>query len=197
MNAFRHNTASLLVFVLLSCFSLIDGKSLGADETCVGMQRDHSYDFDLPNAVTLNVQNDESCDAEWTIDKNFIAILDGSIGSIHFSLPFKKVTRQGISVDYCPVSIQYHVSCSKYTKNINCYCTNSTDNKTVFETSLPPTARDTLSSGSTKRQHYCAIAVAAAFVISFVILAFSICRTNCSVKYASARTSADEQNQPG
>jgi len=43
---------------------------VAADETCVGMQRDHSYDFDLPNAVTLNVQNDESCDAEWTIDVN-------------------------------------------------------------------------------------------------------------------------------
>ncbi|CAM4699933.1 unnamed protein product [Leuciscus chuanchicus] len=183
-------SSALLFLVLVSWFSLIEGKSL-EDETCVGMQReDGSYDFDLPDAVTLNVQ-DDACDAEWTIDKTFTAVLDGSV--IHFSHPFKNVTRQGIRVNYCPVSAQFHVTCPKYTKELACYCTNSTDNKPVFKTSLPP--RDTLSSGSTKRQHYCAIAVAATFVISFVILAFSICRTNSSAKYA--RASADEQNQPG
>lgn len=43
---------------------------VAADEACVGMQReDGSYDFDLPGAVTLNVQ-DDACDAEWTIDVN-------------------------------------------------------------------------------------------------------------------------------
>lgn len=41
---------------------------VAADETCVGMRReDNSYDFDLPEGVTLNVQNDK-CDLEWTID---------------------------------------------------------------------------------------------------------------------------------
>lgn len=43
---------------------------VAADETCVGTQReDGSYDFDLPDAVTMNVQ-DDACDAEWTIDVN-------------------------------------------------------------------------------------------------------------------------------
>ncbi|XP_077061013.1 uncharacterized protein LOC143713925 [Siphateles boraxobius] len=156
------------------------------------MQReDRSYDFDLPDAVTLNVQ-DDACDAEWTIDKIFTAILDGSL--INFSHPFKNVTRQGIRVNYCPVTVQFHVACPKYTRHLACFCTNSTDNKPVINTSLPP--RDTFYSGSTKRQHYCAIAVVATVVISFVILAFSICRTNSSAKYAPTRASADEEHQP-
>lgn len=37
-------------------------------ETCVGIRReDSSYDFELPDAVAVNVQN-RACDAEWTID---------------------------------------------------------------------------------------------------------------------------------
>ncbi|KAK7147505.1 hypothetical protein R3I94_010128 [Phoxinus phoxinus] len=178
---------ALIFLVLLSGVSLIGGKSL-EDETCVGLQReDRSYNFDLPEAVTLNVQND-ACDAEWTIDKIFTAVLDGS--SISYTPPFKNVTRQGICVNYCPVSVWFHVTCPKYTRELACYCTNSTDNQPVFNTSLPH--RDT--SSSTKRQHYCAMAVAVTFVI--VILAFSIYRANSSAKYAP-RASADEQNQPG
>lgn len=37
-------------------------------ETCVGIRREDSfYDFDVPDAVAVNVQN-PACDAEWTID---------------------------------------------------------------------------------------------------------------------------------
>ncbi|XP_048007734.1 uncharacterized protein LOC125242809 isoform X2 [Megalobrama amblycephala] len=177
---------SALLFLLLfpnPWFCLIEGKSLEADETCVGMRReDHSYDFDLPETVTVNVQKEE-CDLEWTID-SFTAFLDGN--STHFALPFKKVTRHGITVNYCPVSAIFHASCPIYTKELTCSCTNSTYNNPVFNTSLP--FGDISSSGSSKRQHYCVFAVAAMFAISFVILAFFICRTN--------RASADEQNHP-
>lgn len=48
---------------------------VAADETCVGMRRkDNSYDFDLPEGVTLNVQNDK-CDLEWTIDVSTLTLL--------------------------------------------------------------------------------------------------------------------------
>lgn len=57
----RFNAGNTIVLTNLMNF-------VAADETCVGMRReDHSYDFDLPEAVTLNVQNDK-CDLEWTTD---------------------------------------------------------------------------------------------------------------------------------
>ncbi|KAF4103290.1 hypothetical protein G5714_016173 [Onychostoma macrolepis] len=173
-----------LLFALLSCFSLIEGKSLGG-ETCDGTRReDSSYAFELPDAVIKNVQ-DSNCDAEWSTDQ-FTAILDGN--SAHFSHPFKNVTHQGISVSYCPASVRFHVSCPKYTRELMCYCTNSTNNP--VSTSLP--SGDAIKTDSSVRQHYCAIAVAATFVISLFILAFLVCRTNSTAKYAP-----DEQNQPG
>ncbi|XP_067304929.1 uncharacterized protein [Pseudorasbora parva] len=139
---------ALLFFALLSWFSLTEGTP-HEDETCVGMQReDGSYVFDLPNSVTFNVQND-TCDAEWTIDGSFTAVLEQNF--IAFFHPFKEVTWLGIRVKYCPVSLRFHVSCPIYTKELMCYCTNSTDNNPVNNTSLP--SRDILFSDSTKRHH--------------------------------------------
>ncbi|ROL48156.1 hypothetical protein DPX16_6651 [Anabarilius grahami] len=80
---------SALLFLLLFSnpwFCLIEGKSLEADETCVGMRReDHSYDFNLPEAVTLNVQNDK-CDLEWTIDASTNSTDNNPV--FNTSLPF-------------------------------------------------------------------------------------------------------------
>ncbi|KAF4103289.1 hypothetical protein G5714_016172 [Onychostoma macrolepis] len=157
-----------LFAVLFPCLSFNEGKSLEGD-TCFGIRREDSYDFDLPDAVAVHVQN-PACDAEWTIDQIYTAILDGN--SKYFSHPFKKLTRYGISASYCPASVRFHASCPKYTKNLNCSCTNATNTDSICSTILP--SRETsaaMKTGLLKRQHYCTIAVAATFVPVLVILA--------------------------
>ncbi|XP_050987556.1 uncharacterized protein LOC127178623 [Labeo rohita] len=168
---------ALLFAVLFPCLSFNDGKSIEG-ETCVGIRREgSSYDFDLPDGVAVNVQ-DPACDAEWTIDRIYTAILDRNLR--YFSHPFKNLSRYGISASYCPASVRYHVSCPTYTKNLICSCTNSTDSNSVFSTILP--SRDTslsaMKTGLSKRKYYCTIVVAATFVPVVVILTYFICRTN-------------------
>ncbi|XP_052435627.1 uncharacterized protein LOC127975524 [Carassius gibelio] len=185
---------ALLFLALFSCFSLTAGRSLEAGGACVGIRREDSFDFELPRAVAVHVQ-DPVCDATWTIDQS-TAILDGNL--IHCSYPCKNVTRLGISVSYCPASVKFHVTCSIYTNELTCYCTNSTKNP-VSSTILPSTdvSSSAFKTDSSLRTHYCAIAVAVTFALTLVILAFLICRTKSSVKYAPKRNSAEEQNQPG
>ncbi|XP_052474543.1 uncharacterized protein LOC128030720 isoform X1 [Carassius gibelio] len=141
-----------LLLALFFCFSLVEGTSLKG-KTCVGVRRgDTSYDFALPDAVAVKVQ-DLSCDAEWSIDQ-FTAILEGNVA--HFKHPFKKVNRTGISVAYCPFSVKFHVSCHDYAKHLTCSCTNSTSIYPVFSTTRPygDLSSTAVETHSSVRQHF-------------------------------------------
>ncbi|XP_052474544.1 uncharacterized protein LOC128030720 isoform X2 [Carassius gibelio] len=174
-----------LLLALFFCFSLVEGTSLKG-KTCVGVRRgDTSYDFALPDAVAVKVQ-DLSCDAEWSIDQ-FTAILEGNVA--HFKHPFKKVNRTGISVAYCPFSVKFHVSCHDYAKHLTCSCTNSTSIYPVFSTTRPygDLSSTAVETHSSVRQHYGAIAAAVSLVIILVILAFLAAST--------AQNAPEKQNQ--
>ncbi|XP_073728181.1 uncharacterized protein [Misgurnus anguillicaudatus] len=174
----------VLLVVFCSYFSRFEGKCL-KDELCVGMRRGNQYDFDLPDAVAVNVQ-DNRCDAEWTVDNEHTAILDGK--SINFTLPFKNVTTFGIGVNYCPDSVKYHVSCHAYTKDLTCCCTKKS---TVSSTPLPSADEPGYPgfiSTDLKRNHYAAYGVTVLFCCICLILTFIILRKK--------RDSAAEQNQP-
>ncbi|XP_073667713.1 uncharacterized protein [Paramisgurnus dabryanus] len=164
------------------------------DDACVEMRRGNQYDFDLPDAVAVNVQ-DERCDAEWTVGEH-TAILDGK--SINFILPFKNVTTFGISVNYCPGLVKYHVSCPAYTKRLECSCTKSTASSTPLPSAGTASTLSTSSADEPgypefittdlKRNHYVAYGVTVLFCCIWLILTFIILRKK--------RESAAEQNQP-